>query len=298
MRKKIRKRSIKKQAPPPPKLISRVVIGLVASVLILGLIGARWFRGEGGGEPGIKSNAEVTAREDGYEVVNKFSHDPEAFLQGLVWHNGFFESTGQFGRSSLRRVEYPTGKVLQQINLDSQYFGEGLAMVDNRLIQLTWQSHRGFVYDQNSFKLLREFTYDTEGWGLTYDGKSLILSDGTDVMTFYNPDSFKPIRKVSVKFNGMALRDLNELEYIDGEIWANVWHTDRIVRIDPTSGQVKSYLNLAGILPEEGKSDPEAVLNGIAYDAQAKRIFVSGKLWPYIFEIRLKARGQNAFPEK
>jgi len=153
---------------------------------------------------------------------------------------------------------------------------------------LTWQSHRGFVYDRDSFERLREFKYDTEGWGLTYDGKSLILSDGTDVLTFFNPDSFEPTRKVSVRFNGRALRDLNELEYIDGEIWANVWHTDRIVRIDPASGQVKSYLNLAGILPEEEKSDPEAVLNGIAYDANGKRIFVSGKLWPRIFEIRLK----------
>jgi glutamine cyclotransferase len=180
------------------------------------------------------------------------------------------------------------GKVLQQVNLDSQYFGEGLAMVDNRLIQLTWQSHRGFVYDRDSFTRLREFEYDTEGWGLTYDGKSLILSDGSEVLTFINPDSFKPTRKLSVKFNGRALRDLNELEYIDGEIWANVWHTDQIVRIDPASGQVKSFLNLAGILPEDERSDPEAVLNGIAYDAQGKRIFVSGKLWPRIFEIRLK----------
>jgi glutamine cyclotransferase len=293
MRKKIRKRAIKKQAPPPTRPTSGIVIGLAASILILGLIGFLWFRGEGGGAPWVTTDAEVPAHEDGYEVVNKFTHDPGAFLQGLVWRDGFFESTGQFGRSSLRRVEYPTGKVLQQINLDSQYFGEGLAMVDNRLIQLTWQSHRGFVYDQSSFKVLREFTYDTEGWGLTYDGKSLILSDGTDVLTFYNPDSFKPTRKVSVKFNGTALRNLNELEYIDGEVWANVWHTDRIVRIDPTSGQVKSYLDLAGLLPEEAKSDPEAVLNGIAYDARAKRIFVGGKLWPYIFEIRLKARGKK-----
>lgn len=288
MRKKIRKRPIKKQTPPPPRSISRVIIALAASALILGLIGALWFRRDGGDEPGTAGSTPVIAREVGYEVVNKFPHDPGAFLQGLVWHDGFFESTGQFGRSSLRRVEYSTGKVLQQINLDSQYFGEGLALVDNRLIQLTWQSHRGFVYDQSSFKLLREFTYDTEGWGLTYDGKSLILSDGTDLLTFYDPDNFQPIRKVPVKFNGMALRDLNELEYIEGEIWANVWHSDRIVRIDPASGQVKSYLNLADILPE--RADPEAVLNGIAYDAQTKRIFVSGKLWPQIFEIRLKAR--------
>jgi glutaminyl-peptide cyclotransferase len=288
MSRKSKKGSNKKDSPPPRKATSRMVAGLAAAALVVAVLGAIWFRsGEGGDQAGA-GNAPVIARQVGYEVVNNFPHDPDAFLQGLVWHNGFFESTGQFGRSSLRRVEYPTGKVLQRVDLDSQYFGEGLTMVDNRLIQLTWQSHRGFVYDRDSFKQLREFEYDTEGWGLTYDGKSLILSDGTDVLTFLNPDSFKPTRKVSVKFNGMALRNLNELEYIDGEVWANVWHTDRIVRIDPASGQVKSYLNLAGILPEDEKSDPEAVLNGIAYDAQGKRIFVSGKLWPRIFEIRLK----------
>jgi len=265
-----------------------MAVGLAAAALVLAGLGAIWFRSGEGGEQAVADNTPVIAQKVGYEVVNNFPHDPGAFLQGLVWYNGFFESTGQFGRSSLRRVEYPTGKVLQRVNLDSQYFGEGLAMVDNRLIQLTWQSHRGFVYDRDSFKQLREFNYDTEGWGLTYDGKSLILSDGTDILTFLDPDSFKPTRKLSVKFNGTALRELNELEYIDGEIWANVWHSDRIVRIDPGSGQVKSYLNLAGILPEDEKSDPEAVLNGIAYDAQGKRIFVSGKLWPRIFEIRLK----------
>lgn len=284
---KSRKRSNEKQ-PPPRKSKARATTGLVAAALVLAVLGGFWIRSREGGEQAVASDTPVIAQEIGYEVVNNFPHDPGAFLQGLVWRNGFFESTGQFGRSSLRRVEYPTGKVLQQVNLDSQYFGEGLAMVDNRLIQLTWQSHRGFVYDLDSFKQLREFKYDTEGWGLTYDGKSLILSDGTSVLTFIDPDSFKPTRKLSVKFNGAALRNLNELEYIDGEIWANVWHTDRIVRIDPGSGQVKSYLNLAGILSEDEKSDPEAVLNGIAYDAQNKRIFVSGKLWPRIFEIRLK----------
>jgi glutamine cyclotransferase len=283
------------ETPPPQRSSARLIGGLIAAAVILAVIGVLWSRSKDGGEPAVASGkpavtseAPITAREVRYEVVNNFPHDPGAFLQGLVWYNGFFESTGQFGRSSLRRVEYPSGKVLQRVNLDSQYFGEGLAMVDNRLIQLTWQSRRGFVYDRDTFKLLRDFPYDTEGWGLTYDGQSLILSDGTEVLTFLDPNSFKPTRKLSVKFNGRALQDLNELEYIDGEIWANVWHTDRIVRIDPASGQVKSYLNLAGILPEEEKSDPEAVLNGIAYDPQSKRIFVSGKLWPRIFEIRPK----------
>src|SRR5262245_27633861 len=287
MSKKSNKKSNEK-AQPPRKLKSRTTIGLVAAVLVLAVLGGFWIRSREGAEQAVASDTPVIAQEAGYEVVNKFPHDPGAFLQGLVWHNGFFESTGQFGRSSLRRVEYPTGKVLQRVNLDSQYFGEGLAMVDNRLIQLTWQSHRGFVYDRDSFKLLREFEYDTEGWGLAYDGKSLILSDGSDTLTFIDPNSFKPTRKLPVKFNGRGLRELNELEYIDGEIWANVWHKDLIVRIDPASGQVKSYLDLTGILPEDQRSDPEAVLNGIAYDAQGKHIYVSGKLWPRIFEIRLK----------
>jgi glutamine cyclotransferase len=288
MGKKSKKKLVQRAQAPARKSSSRMVIGLVAAAVLLGALGVLWSRVGGGSEDSAASDAPVRAVEVGYDVVNSFPHDPEAFLQGLIWHNGFFESTGQFGRSSLRRVEYPTGKVLQRVDLDSQYFGEGLAMVDNRLFQLTWRSHRGFVYDRDSLKLLREFSYNTEGWGLTYDGKSLILSDGTDVLTFINPDSYKTTRKLSVKFNGAGLRDLNELEYIDGEIWANVWHTDRIVRIDPASGRVKSYLNLSGILPADERSDPEAVLNGIAYDTQTKRIFISGKLWPRIFEIRLK----------
>jgi glutamine cyclotransferase len=291
MTKKAKKKPIKKELPPPrsgAKSRARIVLAGVVIVVILGAIGAMWLRSGNRAPRVAASNALINAQKADYEVVNSIPHDSRAFLQGLVWHNGFFESTGRFGRSSLRRVEYPTGKVLQQVDLDAQYFGEGLAMVDNRLVQLTWQSHRGFVYDRDTFKLIREFSYDTEGWGLTYDGKSLILSDGTSILTFLDPENFKPTRKLSVKINGEELRDLNELEYIDGEIWANVWHTDQIARIDPSSGQVKSYLNLAGILPDGETSDPEAVLNGIAYDAQNKRIFVSGKLWPRIFEIRLK----------
>jgi glutamine cyclotransferase len=291
MSKKSKKKPIKKELPPPRSSAkSRLLIVLAGAVIVLGAIGALWLRSGNRAVRVAASNPLITAHKADYEVVNSIPHDSRAFLQGLVWHNGFFESTGQFGRSSLRRVEYPTGKVLQRVDLDAQYFGEGLAMVDNRLIQLTWQSHRGFVYDRDTFKLMREFSYDTEGWGLTYDGKSLILSDGTSILTFLDPENFNPTRKLSVKIDGGALRDLNELEYIDGEIWANIWHTDQIARIDPASGQVKSYLDLAGILPDGERSDPEAVLNGIAYDAQNKRIYVSGKLWPRVFEIRLKGK--------
>ncbi len=224
-----------------------------------------------------------------YEVVARHPHDPNAFLQGLVWHDGgFYESTGQYGESSLRRVEFPSGKVIKQVKLAPDLFGEGLALVDNRLIQLTWTTKRGFVYDRETFQVIREFTYQTEGWGLTYDGKDLILSDGSDQLTYLDPQNFQTVRKLRVTRDGRPVTQLNELEFIEGEIWANVWHQDVILRIDPATGQVTSFLDLKGIITPEMRINPEAVLNGIAYDAQGKRIFVSGKLWPAIFEIRLK----------
>jgi glutamine cyclotransferase len=230
-----------------------------------------------------------TARQLSYEVVNSYPHDPEAYLQGLVWYdNGFYESTGLHGRSTLRRVEFPSGKVVKLIKLDPSLFGEGLALVGDHLIQLTWQAHRGFVYDRESFKLVREFNYDTEGWGLAYDGKNLILSDGTSTLTFLDPQTYQSIRKLQVTMNGRPITELNELEFIDGQIWANVWQTDLILLIDPATGQVRSFLNLKGIRPDSERQGNEDVLNGIAYDSEQKRIFVSGKLWPRLFEIRIK----------
>jgi glutaminyl-peptide cyclotransferase len=225
-----------------------------------------------------------------YEVVNSYPHDPTSFTQGLVWADGgFYESTGQYGESKLRRLEFPTGKVLKQNRLDPELFGEGLALVDTRLIQLTWQSHRGFVYDKDSFKLLQEFKYDTEGWGLTFDGTNLILSDGSSDLFFLDPQTFKPIRKLGITMNGQPVTELNELEYIDGEIWSNVWQTDLILRINPATGQVASFLNLKGILAPSDRKGSENVLNGIAYDREQKRIFITGKLWPRIFEIKIKS---------
>jgi glutaminyl-peptide cyclotransferase len=231
------------------------------------------------------------ARQDSFEIVGDYPHDPNAFLQGLLWHDGaLYESTGSHGSgvSTLRRLEFPSGKVLQSVKLSPEYFGEGLALVDDKLIQITWQTNRGFVYDRESFRLLREFTYDTEGWGITYDGKNLVMSDGTNALTYLDAQNFKPVRKLPVTMNGRPVNDINELEFIEGEIWANVWHSDLILRIDPGSGRVNSFLNLKGILPPESRTDPEAVLNGIAYDAQGKRVFVSGKLWPRLFEIKVK----------
>ena len=223
-----------------------------------------------------------------YEVVGSYPHDPRAFLQGLVWHDGgFYESTGRFGESTLRRVAFPSGEVVQQVPLSGEFFGEGLALVGDRLIQLTWQSKRAFIYDRATFAPLGEFTYETEGWGLTYDGASLILSDGSDVLPYFDPDRYPPLRTLAVTMDGRPLRRLNELEWIRGEIWANVWLTDLIVRIDPATGQVVGVLDLAGLLPPEWRRDSDDVLNGIAYDPDGGRIFVSGKRWPLLFEIRV-----------
>ena len=223
-----------------------------------------------------------------YEVVASYPHDANAFLQGLVWHDGgFYESTGLYGQSSLRRVAFPSGEVTQQISLPSQYFGEGLAMVGERLYQLTWQAKRGFVYDRATFELLGSFPYETEGWGLAYDGTSLILSDGSDVLTYFEPEGLQPVRTLSVTLDGRPLRELNELEWIRGEIWANVWQTDMIVRIDPSSGQVIGVLDLTGLLPRDARTGGEDVLNGIAYDPDGDRMFVGGKRWPLLFELRV-----------
>jgi len=224
-----------------------------------------------------------------FEVVNSYPHDPTSFTQGLLWHDGgFYESTGQYGQSKLRRLEFPSGKVLKEIKLSPELFGEGLALVDSKLIQLTWQSQRGFVYDLNTFKVEREFSYSTEGWGLTYDEKNLILSDGSSDLFYFDPQTFKTVRKLSVRMNGQPVTELNELEFIEGEIWSNVWQRDLILQIDPSTGEVKSFLDLKGILAPSDKSGTENVLNGIAYDREHKRIFVTGKLWPRIFEIRIK----------
>ncbi|MGA9767505.1 MAG: glutaminyl-peptide cyclotransferase [Blastocatellia bacterium] len=244
----------------------------------------------------IKSNTNQSsnagpARQDNFDIVADYPHDPNAFLQGLLWHDGaLYESTGSHntGVSTVRHLEFPSGKVLKSVKLSPEYFGEGLALVDDRLIQITWQSKRGFVYDRETLDLKREFSYETEGWGLTYDGKNLIMSDGSNILTFLDAQTFEPVRKLPVTMNGRAMYEINELEFIEGEIWANVWHTDMILRIDPASGRVNSFLNLKGILPPQTRTDPEAVLNGIAYDAEGKRIFVSGKLWPRLFEIKVK----------
>lgn len=225
----------------------------------------------------------------GYRVVNTYPHDSQAYTQGLIFRDGFlFESTGLNGRSSLRKVKLETGEVLRQERIDPQYFAEGLADWGGRLVQLTWQSNVGFVYDLATFRLQRTFRFTGEGWGLTRDGSRLILSDGTDTLRFLDPATFQARGQVSVRDGGVPVKDLNELEYVRGEIYANVWHTDRIARISPESGRVVGWIDLAGILSSVYQLDSEAVLNGIAFDAVQDRLFVTGKLWPRLFEIKLE----------
>jgi len=224
-----------------------------------------------------------------YDVINTWPHDTAAYTQGLVFQDGkLLESTGQEGRSSLRRVELNTGKVLQQVNVPPPYFAEGLTLLKGKLYQLTWQHQRGFIYDAWTFEKIGEFSYSGEGWGLTNDGESLILSDGTNRLRFLNPDNFQVRRSISVLDQRTAVTDLNELEYVHGEIYANVWHQDRIARIDPQTGRVSAWVDLTGLLKPREVTDVDAVLNGIAYDETSERLFVTGKLWPKLFEIRLK----------
>ncbi len=231
----------------------------------------------------------VSGAKYGYDVVNTWPHDPGAFTQGLIFSDGrFIESTGQEGRSSLRRVEPETGKVLQRVDVPSPFFAEGITLLKGRIFQLTWQHQRGFIYDAESFEKTGEFTYTGEGWGLTTDGESLILSDGSNHIRFLDPEKFQVTKSITVLDGRTPVNELNELEYVQGEIFANIWHDQRIARIDPASGRVTGWIDLTGLLRPNEVADEEAVLNGIAYDAKANRIFVTGKLWPKVFEIRLK----------
>jgi len=224
------------------------------------------------------------------EIVHTYPHDPKAYTEGLFYLDGYlYESTGLEQHSSIRKVEIATGKVLQRYELPPQYFGEGIAPWKGHLISLTWKSQLGFVFDLASFKLQRQFHYEGEGWALTQDGKQLIMSDGTPALRFLDPDSLRETHRLQVTMDGKALRNVNELEWVDGEIFANVWQTNWIVRIDPRSGHVVGLVNLSGLLaPADRVTDADAVLNGIAYDPKHGRLFVTGKYWPKLFEIRLR----------
>jgi glutaminyl-peptide cyclotransferase len=241
-----------------------------------------------------RANAQHSDHIDGYQIVHAYPHDADAFTQGLVYVDGFlYESTGRNGKSSIRKVDLTTGRVLQHYELANKYFGEGLTSWDGELVQLTWKDQLGFVYDRSTFAWKRSFQYEGEGWGLTHDGKQLILSDGTPVLRFLDPESFSETKRISVTDEkGHPLSDINELEYVHGEIYANVWHTNQIIRISPRTGKVLGRIDLSGLMDKRQLSDPDAVLNGIAYDEKGDRLFVTGKLWPKLFEIKVVRRGE------
>jgi glutaminyl-peptide cyclotransferase len=223
-----------------------------------------------------------------FKIVRTFPHDPNAFTQGLAYSDGFlYEGTGLQGRSSLRKVRLETGQIVQRVDLAPEFFGEGITLVKNEVIQLTWQSHIGFVYNLSDFHLLRRFSYSGEGWGLTTNGREIFMSDGTSEIRVLDGGTLAEKRRFTVRDGETPIDQLNELEFVDGEIFANVWQTDRIARISPHSGKVVGWINLKGLLSPVYRLEAGAVLNGIAYDSNRKRLFVTGKLWPNIFEVRL-----------
>ncbi len=270
------------------------------SILLLSLIAMIGCNGP----TANKNVANVTPKQDKtpipvytYEIVKTYPHDPNAFTQGLIFHNGvFYESDGEYDESKLRKVEVETGKTLQKYDVPREYFAEGLTLFNDKLYQITWREKTAFVYDLN-FKLLKELKYNGEGWGLTNDGTHLIMSDGTHVIRFVDPETFDTVKTLVVKDeNGRPIYKLNELEYVKGEIWANIWHSEDIgkpnyvARIDPKTGALLGWIDLGGISPGDVAADSENVLNGIAHDPATDRIFVTGKRWKKLFEIKLKAK--------
>lgn len=223
-----------------------------------------------------------------FRVVKAFPHDPTAFTQGIVFADGiFYESTGLNGYSTVRKVTPETGAVIQKVAVEDQYFAEGLALVGQELLQLTWQTRVGFVYDKATLKRLRTFSYPTEGWGIAYDGKQLVMSDGSSRLFFMDPTNQKVLRSLQVLDGGRPVERLNELEFVRGELWANVWQTDRIAKINPATGAVTGWIDLTGLLRPEARGPEGDVLNGIAWDKAGDRVFVTGKKWPWLFQIDL-----------
>jgi glutamine cyclotransferase len=223
-----------------------------------------------------------------YEVVNAYPHDRRAFTQGLCFEDGFlYEGTGLHGYSTLRKAVLETGQILKSREIPFKFFGEGVTIYLDKIIQLTYRSNVGFVYDKESFKMIQTFSYSTEGWGITHDGSRLIMSDGTATLHFLHPETFEQISRIEVYDDSGPVARLNELEYVQGEIYANIWKTDRIARIMPETGRVIGWIDLKGILSTEDRTEPVSILNGIAYDPKNNRLFVTGKLWPKLFEIKV-----------
>jgi len=234
----------------------------------------------------VHNSHRLSEQNDTYTIKKVYPHDPGAFTQGLVYYKGFlYEGTGLRGRSSLRKVDISTGKVLMKVEISDKYFAEGITILNNKIYQLTWKSNKGFVYDQNSFKLLNTFSYNTEGWGITTDGNELIISDGTSRVYFMDPGTFRITRSIEVTYNNSPIKNINELEYINGYIYANIWQTNYIAEIDPGTGNIKTILDLENILKKNLIRDNVKVPNGIAYNPQSGSLYITGKLWPELYEI-------------
>ena len=259
-------------------------------ILALSVAGLQCNAGANSGPPGnTASNSSAAVAKHGYQVVNAYPHDAGAFTQGLIFVDGkLYEGTGQEGRSSLREVELQSGRVVKKVDVPVPFFGEGITLLNGKIYQLTWQHQIGFIYNAQTLQKTGEFPYTGEGWGITNDGHSLIISDGSNRLKFLDPDSFRVTKTIAVADGGTRVNQLNELEYVNGEIYANIWHDQRIVTIDPQNGRVTGWIDLSGLLQPGAVTDEEAVLNGIAYDQASGRLFVTGKLWPQLFEIKIK----------
>jgi len=247
----------------------------------------------GGGTDGPQDDQTATEQipVQGYELVETYDHDPKAYTQGLLFADGrLLESTGRYGTSWLREVRLETGRPIRQVDLDDHLFGEGLALHDDELFLLTWRNRTVFVYDRYTFRLQREHDFEGEGWGAVSDGEHIVVSDGTPTLRFFDPETFEEVRELEVTYEGQPLHSLNELELVEGELFANVWKTNTIARIDPETGKVVGWIDLTGLMDFPPPRDTDAVLNGIAYDAEKERLFVTGKLWPRLYEIRLVDR--------
>jgi glutamine cyclotransferase len=279
-------RSVQPRREAPRRTALRgAVLGLIFALAVVGVV---VFATRSPRVDSVSGPAQDATPVYRFDIVNVYPHDAEAFTQGLLYRDGYlYESTGLKGRSSLRKVEVESGKVVQQQAIDKQYFAEGLTDWRDRLFQLTWETNVGFVYDMRSFGRLDSFKYEGEGWGLTHDDRRLIMSDGTARLRFLDPETLRETARVTVVDGVQPIQQLNELEFVRGEVFANVWLTDRIARINPDSGRVTGWVDLTGLMPA-GATSGDAVLNGIAYDSARDRLFVTGKLWPRLFEIRLK----------
>jgi glutamine cyclotransferase len=260
----------------------------VGAILGLLLLGPDPGRLAAAGPPG---SAEDAIPAYTFTVVRAYPHDPGAFTEGLVYDRGILiESTGLNGASTLRQVDLASGRVLRQVRLSDEYFGEGAAVLNGRIFQLTWQAHRGFIYDRETLRPAGGFSYDGEGWGLTTDGRSLIMSDGTNRIRFLDPATFQVTRTIDVVAHGRPVTMLNELEYVQGELYANVWQTEYILRIDPQTGRVLGSVDFIGLFPPAETARDQGVMNGIAYDPAGDRLFVTGKNWPTLFEVKLRPK--------